>query len=231
METAAPANRPQLPDAWLKVLESEFREGYMQSLRAFLVEERKRYRLYPPFRDTFNAFWLTPFDQVRVVILGQDPYHGSGQAHGLCFSVRRGVRPPPSLENIFLELHQELGLPRPQHGDLSAWAQQGVLLLNAVLSVRAGAAGSHRGQGWERFTDRVISVLAEQREGLVFVLWGSWAGQKARMIDRRKHLILTSPHPSPLSAHRGFFGCGHFARINQHLTERGEAPIDWTLPD
>jgi len=186
--------------------------------------------VFPPNRDIFNAFWLTPFDQVRVVILGQDPYHGPGEAHGLCFSVRKGTPPPPSLKNIFKELHNELGLPVPEHGDLTRWAEQGVLLLNSVLTVRAHQANSHRGQGWEFFTDRVMKELNDRHEGLVFVLWGSAARKKAAQIDPDRHVILRSPHPSPLSAHRGFFGCGHFRAINEHLRGRGEDPIEWQLP-
>lgn len=226
----AEAPRPQLPDAWLEVLEPEFSKPYMADLKAFLLEERRQYQVFPPGREMFAAFWNTPLDQARVVILGQDPYHGAGQAHGLCFSVRRGVPPPPSLMNIFREIDDEVGIPKPTHGDLTSWAKQGVLLLNTVLSVRARNANSHRGRGWETFTDTVIRELDTRREGLVFVLWGSAAGRKAQMIDARRHLILRAPHPSPLSAHRGFFGCGHFARINEHLTSLGQAPIDWTLP-
>ncbi|MCB9527277.1 MAG: uracil-DNA glycosylase [bacterium] len=231
MEATTADKRPKLPDSWLAVLGDEFETPHMQALRAFLAEEQRAHRVYPPNRDIFNAFWLTPFDAVRVVILGQDPYHGPNQAHGLCFSVRRGVPPPPSLQNIFREIDDEIGIPRPDHGELTHWAEQGVLLLNAVLTVRAHQANSHRGQGWERFTDRVISELDARREGLVFVLWGSPAKQKAARVDRKKHLVLTAAHPSPLSAHKGFFGCGHFARVNEHLQARGEAPIDWRVPD
>jgi len=201
----------------------------MAALWAFLVAEKRKHTVFPPGAEMFNAFALTPFDEVRVVILGQDPYHGPGQAHGLCFSVRKGVRPPPSLQNIFKELHQDLDVPRPAHGELTAWAEQGVLLLNTVLSVRAHSANSHRGQGWEQFTDRVIELLNAEREGLVFVLWGSAAGRKAEMIDDNRHLILRSPHPSPLSAYRGFFGCRHFSQINARLQRQGGAPIDWAL--
>lgn len=230
MPDTAPDRTPKLPESWLEVLGDEFSTPHMQALRAFLVDEQRDHPVFPPNRDIFNAFWLTPFDAVRVVILGQDPYHGPGQAHGLCFSVRRGVPPPPSLQNIFREINDEIGIPRPTHGELTHWAEQGVLLLNTVLTVRARTANSHRGQGWEEFTDRVISELDARRDGLVFVLWGSPARKKAARVDRAKHLVLTSPHPSPLSAHRGFFGCGHFAQTNAHLTARGEAPIDWALP-
>lgn len=230
MADTAPDRTPKLPESWLEVLGDEFSTPHMQALRAFLVDEQRKHPVFPPNRDIFSAFWLTPFDAVRVVILGQDPYHGPGQAHGLCFSVRRGVRPPPSLQNIFREINDEIGIPRPTHGELTHWAEQGVLLLNTVLTVRAREANSHRGQGWEQFTDRVISELDARHDGLVFVLWGSPARKKAARVDRDKHLVLTSPHPSPLSAHRGFFGCGHFARINAYLTARGEAAIDWALP-
>ena len=222
--------RPQLPESWLAVIEDEFATPQTHALKTFLVHERKQFTVYPPGRDMFNAFWLTPFESVRVVILGQDPYHGSDQAHGLCFSVRKGVRPPPSLQNIFKELNRDCGISLPSHGDLSHWANQGVLLLNTVLSVRAHQANSHRGQGWEQLTDRIIAELNQRHSNLVFVLWGSAAGRKAQMIDGRKHLILRSPHPSPLSAHRGFFGCGHFSQINEHLGRHGSPAIDWSLP-
>lgn len=225
----APARRPQLPPAWLEVLEDEFTKPYMAELRAFLQEEKRRYRVYPPGPEIFAAFWHTPFDRVRVVVLGQDPYHGPGQAHGLCFSVRRGTPLPPSLVNIFQELRDDLGIPPAGHGDLTAWADQGVLLLNAVLTVREHAANSHRGRGWETFTDRVVHELATRKEGLVFVLWGSSAQQKAARVDRRRHLVLSAPHPSPLSASRGFFGSRPFSRINEHLRRRGEPEVDWRL--
>lgn len=220
----------KLEASWLAKLGDAFSQPYMAELKAFLVEEKRRHRVFPPGPEIFNAFDSTPFDSVRVVILGQDPYHGDGQAHGLCFSVKQPTRPPPSLRNIFKELHQDLGTPVPTHGDLSHWASQGVLLLNTVLTVRAHEANSHRNHGWEHFTDAVISRLNADREGLVFVLWGSAAGKKASMIDSERHLILRSVHPSPLSAHRGFFGSGHFSAINAHLSARGEVEIDWTLP-
>ena len=220
----------KLEPSWLAHLREEFDRHYMQDLRAFLVAEKAKHRIFPPGGEIFSAFAHTPFDKVRVVILGQDPYHGPGQAHGLCFSVRRGVRPPPSLRNIFKELNGSLGVPLPEHGELTTWADQGVLLLNTVLTVRAHQANSHRNQGWEPFTDRVISLLNERRDGLVFVLWGSAAGKKASMIDGERHRILRSPHPSPLSAHRGFFGCGHFEAINAHLCALGQPPINWALP-
>lgn len=222
--------KPSLEPSWLAALAAEFEQPYMRQLKAFLLEERRAHPVFPPGREMFAAFDQTPFDQVRVVILGQDPYHGPGQAHGLCFSVRKGVRIPPSLMNIFREINDEIGIPQPTHGDLTHWAQQGVLLLNTVLSVRARTPNSHRGKGWEQFTDAAIRALAEGREGLVFVLWGAAAGRKAEMIDPRRHLVLTASHPSPYSADRGFFGCGHFVLINQWLTEKGQPPIDWVLP-
>jgi len=219
-----------LEPSWLRELSEELGRPYMADLRSFLDLERQQYDVYPPDEEVFYAFKCTPFERVRVVVLGQDPYHGPGQAHGLCFSVRRGVAVPPSLRNVFKELKESLGSPTPSHGDLTSWADQGVLLLNAVLTVRANQANSHRGQGWEPFTDRVIEVLNERKKGLVFVLWGASAGKKAAMIDENKHLILRSPHPSPLSAHRGFFGAGHFESINAHLAALGGDPINWVLP-
>ncbi len=222
----------RLHPEWLQHLSGEFEQPYMQNLRAFLQQERQAGQtIYPAGDEIFAALNATPLSQVRVVILGQDPYHGPGQAHGLCFSVRRGQRPPPSLQNIFNELGTDLGLPRPAHGELTAWTQQGVLLLNSVLTVRAGEAASHQGQGWERFTDRVISVLNAEREGLVFLLWGGYAQRKGRIIDSRRHRVLVAAHPSPLSANRGgWFGCRHFSQANAWLTGRGETPIDWSLP-
>lgn len=230
MRDVSPPN-PVLEASWLAAVGSEFEKPYMHRLKAFLVEEREQHPVFPPGREMFNAFTYTPFEQARVVILGQDPYHGPGQANGLCFSVQRGVKVPPSLRNMFKELHEDLGIPTPAHGDLSHWAHQGVLLLNTVLSVRARQANSHRKKGWETFTDAVIETLNAKRDGLVFVLWGSAAGRKVSMIDTDKHLVLRSPHPSPLSAHRGFFGCGHFRRINEYLESHGSAAIDWSLPD
>jgi uracil-DNA glycosylase len=220
----------QMEPSWLAVLRDEFEQPYMQKLRAFLKQQKAEGRvLFPPSKCIFNAFNSTPFEQVKVVILGQDPYHGPGQAHGLCFSVPQGVPPPPSLINIFKELHRDLGLPIPKHGCLQAWAEQGVLLLNATLTVEQANAGSHQGRGWELFTDKAIEVLNREREGLVFLLWGSYAQKKGGLIDARKHLILKSPHPSPLSAHRGFIGNSHFSKANQWLLARGQTPIDWSL--
>ena len=219
-----------LEPGWLKVLEAEFSQAYMQQLKAFLLEEKKRGKMiYPPGKEIFNAFNHTPFEQVKVVIIGQDPYHGPGQAHGLCFSVQPGIAVPPSLLNIYKELNSDLGLPVPATGDLRPWAAQGVLLLNATLTVEHGKAGSHQGKGWEAFTDAAIDALNRQRDGLVFLLWGSYAQKKGQVIDGSRHLVLRAPHPSPLSAHRGFLGCGHFSKANQYLEKQGKTPIDWSI--
>jgi uracil-DNA glycosylase len=229
---AAADNAIQLEPSWLARLAPEFEQTYMQDLRAFLqVEKQAGKRIFPAGKEFFNAFAHTPLDKVKVVILGQDPYHGEGQAHGLCFSVKPGVAVPPSLNNIYKEIHAELGLPIPNHGHLTAWADQGVLLLNSVLSVECARAASHQGKGWETFTDRVIDVVNREREGVVFMLWGSYAQRKGALIDSQRHCVLKAPHPSPLSAHRGFFGCGHFRMANEYLRGRGETPIDWSLPD
>ena len=204
----------------------------MQALAEFLRQEKaKGKRVYPPGKRIFAALDATPFDQVKVVILGQDPYHGPGQAHGLSFSVPPSVVIPPSLVNIFKEIERDLGFARPQHGCLESWANQGVLLLNAVLTVEAGQAGSHQGRGWEGFTDHVVETLNREKDGLVFMLWGSYAQAKGRIIDARRHCVLRAPHPSPLSAHRGFIGCGHFSAANRWLAGRRLAPIDWRLSD
>jgi uracil-DNA glycosylase len=220
-----------LEPSWLAELRQEFEQPYMKSLREFLVAEKRAGKtIYPASANWFNAFRCAPFASVEVVILGQDPYHGPGQAHGLCFSVPRGVEPPPSLRNIFLELERDLGIAPPAHGCLESWATQGVLLLNSVLTVERGRPASHQGRGWEQFTDRVVQVLNERRERLVFLLWGSYAERKGRIIDRERHLVLSSPHPSPLSAHRGFIGNGHFSAANRYLAEHGKRPIDWRLP-
>ncbi|WP_374012890.1 uracil-DNA glycosylase [Pseudoxanthomonas koreensis] len=203
----------------------------MRELSAFLRQRKAAgVQVYPPGPRIFAAFDATPFESVKVVVLGQDPYHGPGQAHGLCFSVPPGVAVPPSLDNILKEIGAELGLPRPDHGCLLPWARRGVLLLNAVLTVEQGRAGAHQGKGWEGFTDHVIETLAREREGLVFMLWGSYAQAKGKVIDPRRHRVLKAPHPSPLSAYRGFMGCGHFAAANDYLARRGQAPIDWSLP-
>ena len=221
----------QLEDSWLGVLKQEFDQSYMQQLRQFLRAEKDlRKVIYPPGKQIFHAFNTTPFDQVKVVILGQDPYHGPNQAHGLCFSVKPGVSLPPSLINIFKEIENDLGIVTPNHGCLQSWAEQGVLLLNSTLTVERSRAGSHQGRGWETFTDKVIQQLNEQREGLVFMFWGSYAQKKGALIDRQKHRVLTSPHPSPLSAHRGFFGNGHFSKANHYLEQQGLTPINWQLP-
>lgn len=203
----------------------------MQALAAFLRQRKAAgATVFPPGRQMFAAFDATAFDQVRVVILGQDPYHGPGQAHGLSFSVPPGMPVPPSLLNIYKEIEADLGIARPGHGCLLPWARQGVLLLNAVLSVEQGQAGAHQGRGWEGFTDHVVDVLNRQREGLVFMLWGSYAQKKGAMIDTGRHRVLKAPHPSPLSAHRGFLGCRHFSQANDYLRRRGQLPIDWSLP-
>ena len=219
-----------LHPSWHAHLGEELEKDYMRELRAFLAAEKQAGKtIYPPMPQLFNAFELTHFDQVKVVILGQDPYHGEGQAHGLCFSVQDGVRPPPSLKNIFKEINAELGIEFADNGCLTSWAEQGVLLLNSVLTVEQNNAGSHQGKGWESFTDRAIEVLNEQHEGLVFFLWGKYAQDKAAVIDRARHQVLMSPHPSPFSAHRGFLGNGHFVQANNYLQAQGKAPIDWRL--
>lgn len=222
------AREIRLEDSWKKRLEDEFSQDYMVRLREFL-QQRKRAGavIYPPGGQIFNAMNSTPFNEVKVVILGQDPYHGRGQAHGLCFSVRDGVDIPPSLINIYKELESDLGVARPANGNLQSWADQGVLLLNAVLTVEHGQAGSHQGKGWERFTDRIVSELNSGREALVFLLWGGYAKKKGSVIDRTRHLVLTAPHPSPLSAHRGFLGCRHFSKANQWLERHNKSPIEW----
>lgn len=228
--TQAAVDRVALEPGWKRELAGEFADPYMAGLRAFLLAEKQAgARVYPPGPDIFNALNFTPFDQVKVVILGQDPYHGPDQAHGLCFSVRPGIDVPPSLVNIFKEIRADLGIEPPPHGHLEKWARQGVLLLNAVLTVRAHSAASHAGRGWERFTDAVIERLNRDREHLVFMLWGSYAQKKGAIIDRSRHLVLTAPHPSPLSAHRGFFGCRHFSQANAYLASHGMAPVDWNL--
>lgn len=217
----------KIEPGWGERLRTEFDAPYFEQLTAFVREEYKSGPCYPPGRQIFSAFDLCPFDRVKVVIIGQDPYHEPGQAEGLCFSVADGVQFPPSLLNIFKEIKDNLGHDIPQSGSLRRWAEQGVLLLNATLTVRAHRAGSHQGRGWETFTDAVIRRLSEEREHLVFILWGSYAQRKGEVIDRERHLVLTSPHPSPLSAHRGFFGNHHFSRANDYLVRHGETPIAW----
>ncbi len=219
-----------LEAGWQKALAAEFEKDYMHQLRSFLKEEQKQFQVFPPNKLIFNAFNTTPFDQVSVVILGQDPYHNVGQAHGLSFSVQRGISIPPSLRNIYIELKDDIdGFQSPAHGDLSSWARQGVLLLNATLTVRAHSAGSHQKKGWENFTDAAIQKLSEKREGLVFILWGNYAKQKAPLIDTRKHVILHAPHPSPFSANNGFFGSRPFSKTNELLIRFGKPPINWKL--
>ncbi len=225
------ADQIQLHPSWLSVLGEEFDKPYMRDLKQFLLDQKNQRKvIYPEGKNIFNALNTTHFDKVKVVVLGQDPYHGPGQAHGLCFSVLPGVRFPPSLLNIFKEIQQELDIPFPDHGCLQSWAEQGVLLLNATLTVEQGNAGSHQGRGWETFTDVIVQRLAEQREGLVFLLWGSYAQKKGAFIDSKRHTVLKSAHPSPLSAHRGFMGNGHFLATNKVLAARGETPIDWSVP-
>jgi len=224
-------DRLKLDASWKAHVGFWFERPEMKALSEFLRTEKANGKvIFPPGPQIFAALNATPFDKVKVVILGQDPYHGPNQAHGLCFSVQPGVRPPPSLENIFKEIERDLGIPRPDHGCLTPWAHQGVLLLNAVLTVERGLAGSHQGKGWEGFTDACVDALNRERDSLVFLLWGSYAQAKGKLIDRQKHLVLKAPHPSPLSAHRGFIGCGHFSRANEYLKDRGQTPIDWRLP-
>ncbi len=224
-------DKVRLEPSWKARLGWLFDSPGMQHLRAFLRDElRAAKTIYPPPPQIFAALDATPVDAGKVVILGQDPYHGPNQAHGLCFSVRPGVAPPPSLVNVFAEIERDLGIAPPDHGCLLPWARQGVLLLNAVLTVERGQAASHHGKGWEAFTDAVVDALNREREGLVFMLWGSPAQAKGRMVDARRHLVMKAPHPSPLSAHRGFLGCAHFSRANAWLDRRGQTPIDWRLP-
>ncbi|HEX5001062.1 MAG TPA: uracil-DNA glycosylase [Bacteroidia bacterium] len=221
---------PIMEAGWKKVLKEEFNSDYFAGLRQFLLTEKAAGKvIYPPGHRIFSAFDLTPFDKVQVVILGQDPYHGAGQANGLCFSVADGIPKPPSLVNIFKELHNDLGMPVPSSGNLESWAKQGVLLLNATLTVRAAEAGSHQNKGWEQFTNAVISKLSKDRDGLVFVLWGRYAQAKEPLIDKSKHVVLKAAHPSPLSAYNGFFGCKHFSKINELLISKGKKPVDWKL--
>jgi uracil-DNA glycosylase len=219
-----------LEPSWLQQLGAEFDKDYMRSLREFLMQRKQQgATIYPAGANYFAAFDHTPFDDVKVVMLGQDPYHGPGQAHGLCFSVPEGIAQPPSLVNIFKEIENDLGIAAPAHGNLQAWARQGVLLLNSVLTVEQANAGSHQGKGWEQFTDEVIARLNAEREGIVFMLWGAYAQRKGQIIDTGRHLVLKAPHPSPLSAYRGFCGCGHFSQANAYLQQRGEQPINWQL--
>lgn len=229
---SASKKKPQLPESWLAQIGEEFDKPYMQQLREFLREEYADGQvIYPAKKNYFAAFNHTPFEKVRVVILGQDPYHGPGQAHGLCFSVQPGVQIPPSLQNIFKEIRSDLKIPiQGDHGCLLPWADQGVFLLNSVLTVEQSKPGSHQKKGWEKFTDRAIEALNSSSQPIVFMLWGAYAQKKAALVNRKKHLVLESVHPSPLSAHRGFLGCKHFSQCNEWLTQQNQAPIDWSLP-
>jgi len=220
---------PRIHDSWKEELIEEFNQPYFEALKNFLVEEKNSQVIYPPGNKIFAAFDRTPFEKVKVVILGQDPYHGKGQAHGLCFSVPPGIASPPSLVNIFKELHNDLGIPVPSHGSLESWADQGVLLLNATLTVSANQAGSHQNKGWENFTDAVIRKISDNREGIVFILWGRYAQAKEYLIDTSRHHVLKAAHPSPFSAHSGFFGCRHFSKTNEILKGQGSETIDWSL--
>jgi uracil-DNA glycosylase len=220
--------KPRMHEEWVKLLSAEFGKEYFAQLKQFLGEERKQFRIFPPGPQIFSAFDRCPPEKVKVVIIGQDPYHGPGQANGLCFSVANGIRQPPSLVNIFKELKSDLDIPLPRSGNLESWAAQGVLLLNATLTVRENTAGSHQKKGWETFTDAVIKSLSDQKEGLVFMLWGNYAMKKGEVIDRTRHLVLTAPHPSPL-ARGGFAGCRHFSKANEYLLSKGKEPVDWKI--
>jgi len=224
-------NKIKLESSWLAVLQDEFSMDYMQALRVFLQQEKQKGKvIYPPSYQFFSALNLTPFNQVKVVILGQDPYHGVGQAHGLCFSVPPTIKVPPSLINIYKELQSDLGIPPASHGCLLSWSMQGVLLLNSVLTVEQNLAASHQGKGWEQFTDKIIALLNTQVEGIVFILWGSYAQKKGAFIDTDRHLVLNAPHPSPLSAYRGFFGKKYFSMTNAYLAHHGKSTIQWEVP-
>jgi uracil-DNA glycosylase len=220
---------PEIEESWKEALGQEFESQYFIDLKNFLLEEKKKFTIYPPGKNIFHAFDLTPLNRVQVVIIGQDPYHGPGQAHGLCFSVPEGVPPPPSLVNIFKELKTDFGLATPRSGNLEKWARQGVLLINATLTVRDGQPASHQGKGWEKFTDAAIRVVSERCDHVVFILWGNFAQAKAHLIDANKHFILKGVHPSPLSASRGFFGCRHFSQTNRLLASVGYREIDWSI--
>ena len=222
---------PKIEESWQLALQDEFSASYFIALREFLKEEKKKKVIYPPGSRIFAAFNFTPLTAVKVVILGQDPYHGKGQAHGLCFSVPDDIKPPPSLVNIYKELNNDLGIPISKSGNLEKWTKQGVLLLNATLTVQAGEAGSHQGRGWETFTDEVIKTISDLRAGIVFLLWGNYAQAKEELIDQSKHFVLKAPHPSPFSAARGFFGCKHFSKTNQILKDIGLEEIDWNPVD
>jgi len=221
--------RPTIDESWKNALQDEFQSEYFKHLKEFLVQEKAMHSIYPPGPEIFNAFDTTPLHHVKAVILGQDPYHGKGQAHGLCFSVPQGIKPPPSLVNIFKELNADTGLPIPAHGNLENWARQGVMLLNATLTVRASCAGSHQNKGWEQFTDQVIRVISREKKHVAFLLWGRYAQAKESLIDQSKHLVLKAAHPSPFSAHNGFLGCRHFSKTNEFLEKSGLEKIDWNL--
>ena len=220
---------PLIHLSWLSILESEFSSPYFIELKKFLEEEKSKYTIFPKGSAIFNAFNTTPFDKVKIVLIGQDPYHGDGQANGLCFSVSDGIKPPPSLANIFKEMKDDLSIPISTSGNLQSWAKQGVLLLNATLTVRAHQAGSHQGKGWETFTDAVIRAISEHKTGVIFLLWGNFAKSKANLIDTHKHFILQCAHPSPFSAYNGFLGCKHFSKTNAILREKGSEEIDWRV--
>lgn len=224
-------NTPIIEESWYAALQSEFSSQYFIELKKALKQEKENYTIYPPGNRIFSAFNLAPLTAVKVVILGQDPYHGVGQAHGLSFSVPEGIKPPPSLQNIFKEIKNDLDIPISETGNLEKWARQGVLLINATLTVRAGEAGSHQGLGWEVFTDSIIKTISDLRAGVVFLLWGKYAQAKIPLIDQSKHFVLTAPHPSPFSVHRGFFGCKHFSRTNELLRENGLGEVDWNLSE
>ena len=223
------AINPKIEESWKVLLSDEFSKYYFIKLKQFLLEEKKQHTIYPRGSDIFNAFNFTPFEKIKVVILGQDPYHGNGQAHGLSFSVPDGVKKPPSLKNIFKELAEDLQIPIAKTGNLTSWAKQGVLLLNATLTVRSKKAGSHQKKGWEKFTDAIIQKISTEKEGVIFLLWGRFAQDKVKLIDKNKHQILTAPHPSPFSAYSGFFGCKHFSKTNAILKEQGLIEINWTI--
>jgi uracil-DNA glycosylase len=219
----------KIEQSWLNRLNIEFEKPYFIKLKQFLIEERKAFNIFPKGAHIFEAFNRTPFDNVKVVLLGQDPYHGLGQAHGLCFSVTKGTKLPPSLKNIYKEMEADMGISPALHGDLSSWADDGVFLLNSTLTVRENNAGSHQGQGWEIFTDEVIRIISQERKNVVFILWGKFAQSKSVLIDSSKHLVLQAAHPSPFSAYNGFFGCKHFSKTNEYLTEKGIKPVNWVI--
>ena len=224
-----PGINPKIEGSWKEILKDEFSSQYFTELKEFLIEEKKKFNIYPPGKLIFNAFNRTAFEEVRVVILGQDPYHGKGQAHGLCFSVPEGISQPPSLLNIFKELKSDLGIPIANHGNLEKWTSQGILLINATLTVRANQAGSHQNKGWEKFSDVVIQKISEKRAGIIFLLWGKYAQEKELLIDKNKHYVLKAAHPSPFSADNGFFGCKHFSKTNDILSRHGLEKIDWRI--